>query len=141
MINPSANVFVFGDFDVHHKDWLTCFGRTDKPGELSYHFSISDDLTQRVNFPTWILDSNVTHSLLFWISFFLLTLVFVLQWLSVHCEILIMLLSPQQDPLFDRIAYDYSHADLDGLCDHLRDILYEDIFKLGASVAASEFCE
>ena len=22
-INPSANVFVFGDFKVHHKDWLT----------------------------------------------------------------------------------------------------------------------
>ena len=22
-INPSANVFVFGDFNVHHKDWLT----------------------------------------------------------------------------------------------------------------------
>ena len=22
-INPSAIVFVFGDFDVHHKDWLT----------------------------------------------------------------------------------------------------------------------
>ena len=22
-INPSANVFVFGDFEVHHKDWLT----------------------------------------------------------------------------------------------------------------------
>ena len=22
-INPSADVFVFGDFKVHHKDWLT----------------------------------------------------------------------------------------------------------------------
>ena len=22
-INPSANVFVFGDFNVRHKDWLT----------------------------------------------------------------------------------------------------------------------
>ena len=28
-INPSANVFVFGDFDVHHKDWLTYSGGTD----------------------------------------------------------------------------------------------------------------
>ena len=25
-INPSANVFVFGDFNVHHKDWLTYSG-------------------------------------------------------------------------------------------------------------------
>ena len=27
-INPSANVFVFGDFNVHHKDWLTYSGGT-----------------------------------------------------------------------------------------------------------------
>ena len=33
--------------------------------------------------------------LLFWIYLFLLTLVFVLQWLSFHWEILIMLLSSQ----------------------------------------------
>ena len=42
---------------------------------------------------------------------------------------------------FHRIAYDYSHADWDGLCDHLRDVPWEDIFKLGASAAACEFCE
>ena len=47
----------------------------------------------------------------------------------------------QQDAPFHCIAYDYSHADLDGLCDHLRDVPWEDIFKLGASAAASEFCE
>ena len=47
----------------------------------------------------------------------------------------------QQDALFHRIAYDYSHADWDGLHDHLRDVPWEDIFKLGASAAASEFCE
>ena len=56
LINPSANVFVFGDFNVHHKDWLTYSGGTDRPGELCYNFSISNDLTQIVNFPTWILD-------------------------------------------------------------------------------------
>ena len=28
-INPSANVFVFGDFNIHHKDWLTYSGGTD----------------------------------------------------------------------------------------------------------------
>ena len=31
-INPSANVFVFGDFNVHDKDWLSCSGGTDRPG-------------------------------------------------------------------------------------------------------------
>ena len=47
----------------------------------------------------------------------------------------------QQNAPFYCIAYDYSRADWDGLCDHLRDVPWEDIFKLGASAAASEFCE
>ena len=33
-INPSAKVFVFGDFNVYHKDWLTYSAGTDSPGEL-----------------------------------------------------------------------------------------------------------
>ena len=47
----------------------------------------------------------------------------------------------QRDASFHCIAYDYSCADWDGLCDHLRDVQWEDIFKLGASAAASKFCE
>ena len=47
----------------------------------------------------------------------------------------------QQDAPFFCIAYDYSCADWDSLCDHLRDVPWEDIFKLSASAAASEFCE
>ena len=29
-INPSANVFIFGDFNVHHKDCLTYFDGNDR---------------------------------------------------------------------------------------------------------------
>ena len=47
----------------------------------------------------------------------------------------------KQDTLFHRVAYDYSRADWDGICDHLRDVQWEDIFKLSSSAAASEFCE
>ena len=47
----------------------------------------------------------------------------------------------RQDALFHRVAYDYSHTDLDGLLDHLRDVPWEDIFKLSASTAASELFE
>ena len=90
-INPSANVFVFGDFNIHHKDWLTYSGGTDRPGELCYNFSISNDLTQIVNFPTWIPDCDFHIPAL--LDLFLLMLVFVLQWLSLLWEILIMLLS------------------------------------------------
>ena len=57
-INPSANLFVFGDFNINHKDWLTYSGETDRPGELSDNFSISNDFTQIVNFPTWIPDCD-----------------------------------------------------------------------------------
>ena len=71
LINPSANVFVFGDLRIHHKDWLTYSGGTDRPGELCYNFSISNDLTQMVNFPTWIPDCD-SHSPAL-LNFFLLT--------------------------------------------------------------------
>ena len=33
-INPSANVFAFGDFNLHHRNWLTYSGETDRSGEL-----------------------------------------------------------------------------------------------------------
>ena len=59
-INPSA-VFVLGDFDVHHKDWLTYSSGTDTSSELCYNFSISNDLTKMVNFPTCILACD-SHS-------------------------------------------------------------------------------
>ena len=39
------------------------------------------------------------------------------------------------------LNFHQTHADWDGLRDHLRDVPWEDIFKLGASAAASEFCE
>ena len=47
----------------------------------------------------------------------------------------------QQDSPFHCIAYDYYCVDWDGVCDHLRNLPWEDIFKLSASAAASEFCE
>ena len=47
----------------------------------------------------------------------------------------------QRDALFHRIAYDYSCSNWDGLHHHLRDVPWEDIFKLHASAAVSEFCE
>ena len=47
----------------------------------------------------------------------------------------------QRDAPFYCIAYDYTCADWNGLCDHLRDVPWENIFQLDASAAASEFCE
>ena len=47
-INPSTNVFVLGDFNVLHKDWLTYSGGNDRSGELCYNFS--NNPTQMVTF-------------------------------------------------------------------------------------------
>ena len=41
LINPSAIVFVFGDFDVHHKDWLTCSKVAFPPLWHSEHVVVS----------------------------------------------------------------------------------------------------
>ena len=57
-MNASANDFVFGDFNIHHKHWLTYSGGNDRPGELFYDFSISNNVTQMVNFPAQIPDCD-----------------------------------------------------------------------------------
>ena len=69
-INPSAIVFVFVGFNVHQKDWLTYSGGTDRSGEHCYNFSISNDLTQMINFPTWIPDWFSQSCFFGFISFF-----------------------------------------------------------------------
>ena len=147
--NPSASVFVFGDFNVHHKDWLTYSGGTDRPGELCYNFSISNDLTPIVNFPTRIpdCDSHIPALLDLFISSdasICSTMAFPPLGNSDHVVVSVSIdfpINSKQDTLFHHMAYDYSCADWDGLHDHLRDNPREDIFKLGASTAASEFCE
>ena len=96
---------------------------------------------------TFLLESQtVIHIvLLFWIYVFLLARLFILQLgNSDHVVISVSIDFPsnsQEDALFHCIAYDHSCADWDGLCDHLRDVSWEDIFKLSVSAAASEFCE
>ena len=142
-------MFVFGDFNVHHKDWLTYSGGTDRPSELCYNFSISNDLTQIVNFPTRIPDCD-SHSpalLDLFISSdanICSTIAFPPLGNSDHVVVSVSIdfpINSKQDTPFHCVAYDYSRADWDGLCDHLRDVPWEDIFKLSASAAANEFCE
>ena len=53
-INPSTNLFVFGNSDVHYKDWLSYSAGTNRPGGLYYNCCISNYLTQMINVPTWI---------------------------------------------------------------------------------------
>ena len=116
-INPSANVFVFGDFNVHHKDWLNYSGGTDS-ALLDLFLSSDASICSTMAFPPLGNSDHVVVSV------------------SIDFPI-----NSKQDTPFHRVAYDCSRADWDGLRDHLRDVPWEYIFKLGASAAASEFCE
>ena len=121
----SANVFVFGDFNIHHKDWLTYSGGTDRPGELCYNFSISNDLTQIVKFLTRSPDCDSHSSAL--LDLFLTsdasicsTMDFPPLGNSDHVVVSVSIDHPvnsKQDTLFHCMAYDYSCADWDGLHD------------------------
>ena len=148
-INPTANLFVLGDFSVDHKDWLTYSRGTDRSGELCYNFSISNGLTQMVNFPTRIPDCD-SHSpalLDLFISSdasICSTMAFPPLGNSDHVVVSVSIDFPsysQRDAPFHRVVYYFSRADWDNLHNHLRDNLRENIFKLSASVAASEFSE
>ena len=68
-INPSANVFVFGDFHVYHKDWLTCLVElTDLVNSIIIF--LSDMIVLR--WLTFLIRSQTDSLivLLFWIYFF-----------------------------------------------------------------------
>ena len=138
LINPSANGFVFGEFNFHHKDWLTYSGGSDWPGELCYNFCISNDLAQIVNFPIWIPDCDF-HSLAL-LDLFLFSDVIICSTMtfpplgnSDHVVVTVSIDFPsnsQENALFHCIAYDYSCADWDSLYDHLRYVPLEDILNL-----------
>ena len=140
-------MFLFGDFNIHHKDCLTLSVGTERSGELCYNFSISDDFNQIVNCLTRILDCD-SHSPAL-LDFFLSsdasicsTMAFSPLGNSDHVVILVYIDLPsnsQWDGPFHCITYHYSCANWNSLHDHLRDVRWEDIFKLGASVASSEF--
>ena len=103
----------------------------------SYYFSISNDFNQMVNFPARIPDCGSHNPALLDV------------FLSCDARICSTMAFPplgnfddvvsvsidfpsnsQRDAPFRCIGYDYSHADWDSLHDHLRDVPWEDIFKL-----------
>ena len=117
-INPSANVFVFGDFNVHHKDWLSYSGGTDRPGDFYYNFSISNYLTQMINFPTRIPDCDFHSPAL--LDLFISSDASICSTMAYstlgNSDHIVSVstdfpLNSQRDAPFQRIAYDYSRTD------------------------------
>ena len=145
----SISSIIDEDLKVHHKDRLTYSGGTDKSGELCYNFCISNDLTQIVNFPTWIPDCD-SHSPAL-LDLFISSDASICSTKAFHplgnsghvvVSVSINFQSySQRDAPLHRIAYDCSRAKTDGFRGHLRDVPWEDIFKLGSSATVSEFSE
>ena len=119
---------VFGDFNVHHKDWLTYSGGTHRPSELCYNLSISNDLTEILNFSTQIPDYDAHSPAL--LDLFISsntsicsTMAFPPFWNSDHAVISVSIdfpINSKKDPLFYCVAYYCSCAAWDDLHDHLR---------------------
>ena len=144
-MNASANVFFFGDFNAHHKDWLTYSGGIDRLVNSVIIFLSQVTLLRSVNSPIRVpdCDSHGCALLDLFISFsasIYITVAFppFRNFNQVVVSVFIDFPSYSQwDASFHRIAYDYSRADWDGLRDYLRDVPLEDILKLSASAAAS----
>ena len=111
---------------INYKDLLTYSGETDRPDEIYYIFSISNDITSMINFPAWILHcQSHSHSRLHY--FFLLMLVFFYNdfpsigifsscfCFSFHWDSIKTL----KEMLHFTAQHDYSCADWNGLLEHL----------------------
>ena len=102
-----------------------------------------------VNFPTWIPDCDSYRSAL--LDLFISSDASIFSTMAfpplrnydhVNVSVSIDFLSNSKwDLLFHRIACNCSCADRDSLHDHLRDVPWNDTFKLSTFAAASEFCE
>ena len=119
------------------KDWLTYSGRNDRPGELCFNFSISNNPTQIVNIPTRIPDCD-SHSPTL-LDLFLSSDASICSTMAypplgnsdhVVSVTIDFPINSKQDAPFHRVAYGYSCADWDALHDHFKRCLWEDIFKL-----------
>ena len=108
---------------------------TDWPCELCYNFSVWNDLTQMVTFPTWIPGCDSHGPTL--LDLFLTsdtnicsTMAFPPLGNSDHV-VSVSIDSPlnsQRDALFPHTDYDYPRANWNWLHDYLRDVPWEDIF-------------
>ena len=116
-------MFLFGDFNIHHKDCLTFSDGTERPGKICYNFSILDDFTQMVNCVTRILDCDSLSPAL--LDLFLssdASICFKMAFPPLgNADYDVALVSvdfpsySQPDAPFHLIAYGYSCADWDGL--------------------------
>ena len=139
--HPSANICVFGDFNVHHVQWLVHSNHTDNVGVECYNFSLAHELSQIVNFPTRIPDvPNQFPSLL---DLFLTSIPEFCTptqlpplGSSDHCVISVSIdlpLKASNEVPFHRTSYRYAQADWDNFRSYIACGPFEHFFKFRAS--------
>ena len=147
-LHSSANVFVFGDFNVQHRDWLKFSNGTNAAGVSSYNFAIAQSLTQLVDFPTRFSDrqdGNHSSSLL---DLFLTSIpdrCKVNQHSplgtsdhAVICASADLISTDSHESPTHRTLFSYSRGNWDAFRDFLRDAPWSDICKRNADEFALE---
>ena len=89
LINPSANLFVFGDFNVHQKTGLSILVEQIDLVNSVIIFPFQMTLLRRLTFLLRFQTVILSHALM---DFFPLMLVFVLQWLAHFIALLMTIL-------------------------------------------------
>ena len=135
-------------FNIHHMDWLTYSGETDRPDELYHNFSISNNLAQIVNFPTWIPYCDWQYCSFGFIHFFWHQYLFyngfpsIGKFCSCCCLSFHWLFNKlKTGSLLPLCGLWLSLCWLGWSLRYLRDVPLEEIFRVSASAAAGEFCE
>ena len=143
--SPSANIFVFGDFNAHHATWLNS-NVTDASGIHILNFSLSQSLSQIVSFPTRYPDNSGGNP-----SLLDLCLVSDPSICSVSphaplgssdhvlVSVDLTLKSPSscESPVH-RTSYNYQQGDWDSFRDFLRDAPWNSILSSSVDKCASE---
>ena len=145
-VKPTANIFVCGDFNVHHKDWIPNSHITDEAGVNTLNFSIAQDLTQMVNFFTRFPDrrDQLPATLdLFLSSYPSICNISSSSSLGSSDHIVISIdvsLNSVcvKDPPIHRNLFSYENCDWDAFRDFLRDVPWENIFELDVDNCAYE---
>ena len=146
---PSAKFLIMGDFNAHHSTWLDS-AATDVAGVRVRNFSITESLTQMVDFATRYPD-NLAHTpsrldLCFCSHPDEISSIVPRTPLgnSDHVVLQLSLKSPSasihQSP-YHRTSYTYGCGDWDSFRNFLRDLPWEDVFSLSADSCATEIAE
>ena len=125
-MSPSA-VFIFGDLNVHHNDWLAYSGGTDWPGDRVHIIFLSQMIL--LTWLTFLLGSQTVILIILPFGVFSSsdasissTMAFPPLGNSDHVVSVTteFPINSKRNALFHCIAYDYSCAGWDALCDHWR---------------------